>query len=204
MIKNKTAPPDTVPCTSTTRRKAVFLLLCGAAGAIFYKLGTIFFRFLIPPRRPNEFGGIVTAGPLSELPLADSAPVHHPRGRFWLVHGENGISALHSSCTHLECLFNWDSEKQVFVCPCHGSEFDRSGHVLRGPAVRDLSRFPLQVIDDQRRVLAQSDPETAAPLSISELLPEATGDGAEVQQKEARLVMLQVDTGSGVSGSARS
>jgi cytochrome b6-f complex iron-sulfur subunit len=31
-----------------------------------------------------------------------------------------------------------------FVCPCHGSEFDTSGHVLVGPASTPLRQFQTQ------------------------------------------------------------
>lgn len=190
--------------TITTRRKTLIFLLWAGVGVIFYRLGSIFLWFLTPPRRADEFGGMVNIGPINALPPVNAAPVHHPRGRFWLVHDENGISALHSSCTHLECLFNWDTEKKVFVCPCHGSEFDRSGRVLRGPALKDLSRFPLQIIDDRKQVLAQSDPQTAAPLAIDQMIPEVPGEKEIVKQEQAQVVMLQVDTGSKVSGTARS
>ena len=32
----------------------------------------------------------------------------------------------------------WNGAERSFDCPCHGSRFDRFGHVLQGPAVRDL------------------------------------------------------------------
>lgn len=189
---------------SLTRRKTMLLLLLAGIGALLYRMGSISLKFLKPPRRANEFGGLINVGPIHELPSAGSAPVNHPRGKFWLVHDENGLSAIHSSCTHLECLFSWDTEKQVFVCPCHGSEFDRSGHLLRGPAARDLDRFALQVIDDQQQLIARSDPETAAPLAIEPLLPEMEGDTDKAEPQQPSPVMLQVDTGSRITGAQQS
>jgi cytochrome b6-f complex iron-sulfur subunit len=41
-------------------------------------------------------------------------------------------------CTHRGCLVELDNEEQIYVCPCHGSEFRLDGTVLRGPAKEPL------------------------------------------------------------------
>ena len=47
--------------------------------------------------------------------------------------------ALLMQCTHKECEVRPAS--QGLSCPCHGSEFDRNGKVLEGPAKEDLAQF---------------------------------------------------------------
>src|SRR4051812_45580741 len=47
--------------------------------------------------------------------------------------------AYDMTCTHLGCTTNLQT--QVFVCPCHGSRFDSSGAVVRGPAAFPLGVF---------------------------------------------------------------
>ncbi|MGH7475467.1 MAG: ubiquinol-cytochrome c reductase iron-sulfur subunit [Longimicrobiales bacterium] len=54
-----------------------------------------------------------------------------------LEHGS--YAALSPVCTHLGCIV--DIEGAYLVCPCHGSTYDRTGRVLRGPAERSLERF---------------------------------------------------------------
>ncbi|MCC6750940.1 MAG: Rieske (2Fe-2S) protein [Deltaproteobacteria bacterium] len=53
-----------------------------------------------------------------------------------------GLSALLLSCSHRGCAL--DSVPEGFDCPCHGSQFDASGAVRRGPAEAPLRRLPAQ------------------------------------------------------------
>jgi cytochrome b6-f complex iron-sulfur subunit len=54
--------------------------------------------------------------------------------------------ALSSVCTHLMCTV--ELQGQLLVCPCHGSTYDRSGAVVRGPAEAPLSRFGTELTPD--------------------------------------------------------
>ena len=37
-------------------------------------------------------------------------------------------------CTHLGCALKWEKSEKIWVCPCHGSSFDREGKILENPA----------------------------------------------------------------------
>ncbi|HVL81623.1 MAG TPA: FAD-dependent oxidoreductase [Actinomycetota bacterium] len=43
-------------------------------------------------------------------------------------------------CTHMGCQLTFNPAEESWDCPCHGSRFDLSGHVVQGPAIRDLDR----------------------------------------------------------------
>lgn len=42
-----------------------------------------------------------------------------------------GINAV---CTHLGCVVPWNGAENKFICPCHGSQYNNQGKVVRGPA----------------------------------------------------------------------
>jgi nitrite reductase/ring-hydroxylating ferredoxin subunit len=48
------------------------------------------------------------------------------------------IHALSPVCTHAACIVNWNSEEKSWDCPCHGARYDIDGHVLTGPATKNL------------------------------------------------------------------
>lgn len=42
------------------------------------------------------------------------------------------------TCTHMGCKLLWNDAEDSWDCPCHGSRFDPEGHVLQGPATKDI------------------------------------------------------------------
>lgn len=42
-------------------------------------------------------------------------------------------------CTHKGCIVGWDPQSNGWTCPCHGSTFSKEGHVISGPAQKDLN-----------------------------------------------------------------
>lgn len=57
-----------------------------------------------------------------------------------------GINAV---CTHLGCVVPWNAAENKFKCPCHGSQYDATGKVVRGPAPRSLALSHANTQDDK-------------------------------------------------------
>ncbi len=53
---------------------------------------------------------------------------------------DSAFSAIEAVCTHEGCTIT-GADASVYVCPCHGSRYDRSGHVLAGPAKASLRQY---------------------------------------------------------------
>lgn len=62
-------------------------------------------------------------------------------GMFLLARTEDAsYSAIDAICSHQSCTVT-GADGNAYVCPCHGSRYDRSGRVLQGPATAALRRF---------------------------------------------------------------
>ena len=62
-------------------------------------------------------------------PATDASRVK-PGKAEWLI--------LVGVCTHLGCVPNKGGEYDGWLCPCHGSVYDTSGRIRKGPAPRNL------------------------------------------------------------------
>lgn len=56
--------------------------------------------------------------------------------RVFIFADEDGLYAISSVCTHLGCIVY--QTEWGFQCPCHGSQYNRDGKVIAGPAPRNL------------------------------------------------------------------
>jgi menaquinol-cytochrome c reductase iron-sulfur subunit len=67
----------------------------------------------------------------------------------WVLKQSGGeIIVFDPRCTHLNCPYYWDKEKQWFQCPCHDGRFDIHGLVIGGPAPRGLDRLDFTIEGD--------------------------------------------------------
>ena len=82
----------------------------------------------------------VDAGPAGSY-AADGVYQGFRSQGFFLVRSGERLFALSSICTHRTCKLDAEPDHS-FHCPCHGSNFDPTGKVTEGPAVRDLPVFP--------------------------------------------------------------
>jgi cytochrome b6-f complex iron-sulfur subunit len=61
--------------------------------------------------------------------------------------GDTTATALSAVCTHSGCTVEIQSGTPPLYCPCHGSEFNISGVVVRGPARTSLHVYSATVDD---------------------------------------------------------
>lgn len=54
-------------------------------------------------------------------------------------------------CTHLGCIpLAHQGDYDGFFCPCHGSQYDSSGRIRRGPAPKNLFLPPYEFVSDSK------------------------------------------------------
>jgi cytochrome b6-f complex iron-sulfur subunit len=78
----------------------------------------------------------------SPLNTVGNAALVNASGRSFLVArtAQGTFTALTAVCTHEACTVS-NYQNQVYECPCHGSQYNTSGGVTKGPAPRSLSSF---------------------------------------------------------------
>ncbi|GAB6152254.1 Rieske (2Fe-2S) protein [Desulfosporosinus burensis] len=99
-------------------------------------------RYLRAKENPLAEAGIAS----SEMPLNINWQ-RLGQTRFWLRQENDELEAMWASCTHLGCEVSYDLEQNQWLCPCHGSRFNRDGQPLSGPAVSPLVRAEVKEED---------------------------------------------------------
>lgn len=61
--------------------------------------------------------------------------------------GASTFSAIDAVCTHEGCTIT-GADGSAYVCPCHGSRYNRSGQVLQGPARASLRLYATTFAND--------------------------------------------------------
>ena len=51
---------------------------------------------------------------------------------------EKTLRVFNAHCTHKGCIVKYSEKDNRIECPCHGSQYDLNGNVLKGPAPRSL------------------------------------------------------------------
>ena len=79
--------------------------------------------------------------------IGGAALVESTAGVFLVARtGESAFSAVDAVCTHEGCTIT-GADGDAYVCPCHGSRYNRSGQVLQGPATASLRRYTATFAD---------------------------------------------------------
>jgi nitrite reductase/ring-hydroxylating ferredoxin subunit len=126
------------------------LLFMGSAFAMMLTWGTAKFALLRQARsRQREVPAETVAR------VRTGAPLHVPEAGAWLWRNtpDSEVMAVDDRCSHLGCRVIWNTERRLFECPCHGSQFDREGGLLRGPASRSMSRLTVTKDESGKIVL---------------------------------------------------
>jgi len=153
------AADDFVP--DLQRRTIMNLVLVGGAAVPVAWLGGGFVYFFVPPSGGGGGGGLTAKDALGNDVVASSWIEKNPYPGRALVQGLKGDAhylvvkedktlydfAINAVCTHLGCVVPWNRAAMKYMCPCHGSQYDFNGKVIRGPAPLSLALAHMDVVD---------------------------------------------------------
>jgi cytochrome b6-f complex iron-sulfur subunit len=118
--------------------------------------------FAYPRIKAGTFGGKFTLDKKASDFKDTDDPFPVPDGKFFVVKVKSdasvqpvadedgnvnaeGLMAIYQVCVHLGCLVPYIPSEKRFICPCHGSTYERDTKYVRGPAPRNLDQFRVKV-----------------------------------------------------------
>ncbi|NEQ31803.1 MAG: cytochrome b6-f complex iron-sulfur subunit [Leptolyngbya sp. SIO4C5] len=150
------------------RRQFMNLLTFGAVTGT--ALGALYpvVKYFIPPSSGAAGGGVTAKDALGNDVIVSEFLEEHGAGSRTLAQGLKGDPTylvvtesgsledygINSICTHLGCVVPWNASENKFICPCHGSQYDATGKVVRGPAPLSLALAHADVTEDDKVVLS--------------------------------------------------
>ncbi|KAG2677943.1 hypothetical protein I3843_12G122600 [Carya illinoinensis] len=158
-------PADRVP--DMGKRQLMNLLLLGAISLPTAGMLVPYASFFVPPGTGGAGGGIVAKDALGNDVIASEWLKNHGPGDRTLTQGlkgdptylvvENDRSlatyGINAVCTHLGCVVPWNAAENKFICPCHGSQYNNQGRVVRGPAPLSLALAHADIDIDNGKVV---------------------------------------------------
>ncbi|MGB3691819.1 MAG: cytochrome b6-f complex iron-sulfur subunit [Spirulinaceae cyanobacterium] len=150
------------------RRQFMNLLTFGSATGV--ALGALYpvVKYFTPPASGSAGGGVTAKDAVGDdVSASEFLATHNPGERelaqglkgdptYIVISEDNtitnyGISAV---CTHLGCVVPWNGNEGKFICPCHGSQYNAEGKVVRGPAPLSLALAHADVTEDDKVVFS--------------------------------------------------
>jgi len=122
--------------TEETPSRGVLWVMLGGVGLAYTWFGSFAARFLYPSKGRTMNWQFVTL--TDQLRRGDAMLYQAPSGEpINIARREEAgevtdFVALSSTCPHLGCQVNWESQHNRFCCPCHNDEQYRSGVIIRG------------------------------------------------------------------------
>jgi Rieske Fe-S protein len=145
MMTNK----DVDAPASPSRRRFFDYLLGSSAiatmGAILYPI----FRFMVPPEIVEAQQNSVSVGKNAEYPPNSGKIFKFGSKPGIMIRSETGeLKAFSASCTHLDCIVQYDPGSKQIICACHNGVYDLTGKNVSGPPPRPLEEFTVNVKGD--------------------------------------------------------
>jgi len=133
------------------RRRFLNWLLGTSAGTLVASVLYPVVRFVSPPDIPEATTVQVEAGPTNDPELIEKGfkiirfgvePV------ILIRMAEAGFRAFSATCTHLDCIVEYQKDQERIWCNCHNGQYDLVGRNVSGPPPRPLTPYKVDVVSN--------------------------------------------------------
>ena len=132
------------------RRNVLSWFLGASVSALFAAVIYPVARFISPPRLPEATTNRVEAGQTNDPELLDKGYkiVRFGAEPVILVRAAQGdLRAFAATCTHLDCIVEFQPQKKRIWCNCHNGEYNLNGQVVGGPPPKPLRKYEVHVLE---------------------------------------------------------
>jgi Rieske Fe-S protein len=133
----------------TSRRRFLNWFLGTSSGALLASIFYPVLRFISPPEVPEASTNQVEAGATNDPELLENG---YKIIRFGvepviLVRVADGdFRAFAGTCTHLDCIVEFQKDQKRIWCNCHNGEYNLHGQQVAGPPPKPLEPFQVDLV----------------------------------------------------------
>lgn len=131
------------------RRKILNWFLGTSVGALLASVVYPVLRFVSPPEIPESTTNQVEAGPTNDPELLERGYkiVRFGAEPVILVRlSDTEFRAFAGTCTHLDCIVEFQKDKSRIWCNCHNGEYDLQGEHVAGPPPKPLEPYKVDLV----------------------------------------------------------
>jgi Rieske Fe-S protein len=138
---------DSTPDRS--RRRFINWFLGTSVGALVASTLYPVVRFVSPPEVPEAATNQVQAGSTDDPEMLEKGfkIVRFGNEPVILIRvSDSDFRAFAGTCTHLDCIVEFQKDKQRIWCNCHNGEYNLSGQRVAGPPPAPLETFKVDLV----------------------------------------------------------
>lgn len=134
----------------SSRRRFLNWFLGTSTGALMASVFYPVFRYISPPEVPEASTNQVEAGATNDPELLENGYkiIRFGLEPVILVRVADGdFRAFAGTCTHLDCIVEYQRDKKRIWCNCHNGEYNLHGQQVAGPPPKPLEAFEVDLVD---------------------------------------------------------
>lgn len=131
------------------RRSFLNWFLNSSLVALVAAVGYPVVRFISPPATPESTTNRVEAGRTNDPELLEKGYKivrFGPEPVLLIRLAQGDLRALAATCTHLQCIVEYQQAKKRIWCNCHNGEYNLQGQVVAGPPPKPLAKYEVHVL----------------------------------------------------------